>query len=496
MVLNLKEDIVKLLESIYTSDVIGANAAPSPTYEVFEEILKQDNAYIFFDLWDSNHPTLRAWAFHGITQLFKEKTVQDIADQLITSKIRIIIKELLQDDREIYTMLGCRLTHKKLNDVHIHSIYFLDNSVKIPPLFEYCNSEKTETNYMIGHILENYISKVEGIDSEYLLIKHAEQAKKYDFETKHLLIEGIKRYYYNFKKIENIIQLKSIFLEYLNEIYEHQIEKNTNISIDQRYIFDYKADIEANIIFLANTLDLDFIRETINFIINLQSRQSWVLRDIMEKFTKNQEYISLILEKLSTTSDLSLGSNILRGMIRTNFPNWKEYARNYVLTNKRIDLPTLREMLRNDAINKEIILTCLTHGITDQLMFISEFFDLYPEKFDEWEKFRLEFEKILRMEEPADLASRFGFFDRKKLCLLMVKKLMRNEYADYVLENLKFLKNGHLRVIAAESIAEIGRKEHLNQLEKLLETDIDIETFSKDGKNPILKAINNLNKKY
>ncbi|MHA1797816.1 MAG: hypothetical protein ACTSVY_05140 [Candidatus Helarchaeota archaeon] len=488
------KEILQHLEHMFTSEVIGPNAAPSPAFDAFEKLLDLNDLEIFIDLWNSTNPILKAWAFLGISRLLQEKKAVEVDSKHLT-RIQNIIKELLIDDREIQTLLGCRLTHRKLNDIHLLTLNLLDGSIINAPILEYCKSEKSEINRIIGFLLENTISKITSNETEKLLLKIAKRTKVDDFETKDHVIEAIKKYYRRAQKIENKSELDFIFRLYLKENKEGKTEFQMESERDRMILSNYKQNIQANIIYLAMQLDLDFKKEIIEFIKNLVHQGSWVLPEIIEKFSNDEIISSVILEKLSNTTDSAVGSNLISGMMKTNFPNWREHAKKYIKRNKRINLPTLREMRKQEFIDEEIMTTCLVDGHADQHMFIPEFFGLHPKIFDQWKKFQAEFRKILKIEEPRDLSARFHFYNKKKTVLTLVKILKRNEFIQEIMENLKNLKNANLRVIAAEAIGEIGTKDQLNELKELLERDYGLKDFTSDGINPILTAINKIEKR-
>ncbi len=483
--MNDKEKIIKELKGIYSSDLIGPNAVKSPGYEALEKLLAYDDIKIFFDLWEKNDPVLRAWAWEGINTLIMDKKAEDIKDLEILTKIQQIVLGILKDNSIIETLLGCKLSHQKVNEVFVGRICYHDHSIILNPLMEFVKTE--ETNIIVGSVFEYSFYKIPDPEVEELLFKHAMNAKASDFETKKHLIEAINRMNYESYQFKKKDELKIIFKKYLKEINEDKTEAQETIQRDKSFIHDYKIDIQARIIELAAALDLGFEKETFDFIKSLEHRGSHILPIIAEKFSKNEEFLQLILEKLNQTKDSSLVSDIFRALVKLGHTEWKKLIKDYILKHKLIDSTLLRDLEEKDMIDEEIITICLIDGHLGQKWYVSQYLEKHPEKIDEWPKLRAEFIKILNTPKWYS-----EDFEKKKAVLNSIEKMKRTDMINEVMKNLRIAENKNIKVYAAKAIGEIGGKEQLEELKELLEIEKDIAEYSMFGENEILNAINKI----
>ena len=101
-----RNELITFLSYAYSGSYMSPDGTDNPGMEAYKQLNPTNDFNIVIELFDTNHPTLRAWVFEGILQIIGEKTKQEVLDSMDFLKVNSIVIELLKDSREIETIFG------------------------------------------------------------------------------------------------------------------------------------------------------------------------------------------------------------------------------------------------------------------------------------------------------------------------------------------------------------------------------------------------------
>ncbi|MHA1764500.1 MAG: hypothetical protein ACTSYC_12200, partial [Promethearchaeota archaeon] len=131
--------------------------------------------------------------------------------------------------------------------------------------------------------------------------------------------------------------------------------------------------------------------------------------------------------------------------------------------------------------DEDILTAFLKEGEEWQLEFIRELLLYFPEKLDEWKKFREQFVLILNsLPSPEqDLREKQELLKKKEIIFKILIELGKKNMIKPCLENFKNLKDEHLRKMCLFIMMKFGEQPLLLDLKTFLKTDNEANVIFK-----------------
>lgn len=263
---------LETLKFAYTSEDIGPGRDDSPGYKVFEKYCDpgsiESDLTPIFEFWNTKHPTLRAWAFHGLYTSLKGKKSGDLENDGLLKRFQALILELLRDGRSLRTIFGCISTSdRKLNELHVGSVTNLHKSIIHEPVLEYCLAGDTKPTMVVGALLKLYLAPQLEPRFEMLVTRYANAVKPSNFRVKKYIVGAMRVYLDHSGKFTNPGDIGLIVKKYLEEISRDSTESQeipgeTPYQRDTRQssIHDDKANLKKELSSLASMMGLKLPR--------------------------------------------------------------------------------------------------------------------------------------------------------------------------------------------------------------------------------------------
>ncbi|MFX1275512.1 MAG: hypothetical protein ACFFBP_06555 [Promethearchaeota archaeon] len=470
--MSYKEKILIQLRKGYTIDAISPKDELNSVYDkVFKPIINRKDLSFLIELFDTNEPIFRAWSFLGISQILQEKSLEP--DNL-KSSIQKIIKDLLNDNREISYFGGSCEIQTSLRDHHIRRISDLDHSIVFEPAFEYCNSFEGVTDSVVGELLENVISHSNDPSVEPLLLKRTKNIPDHDFSIRINIVNAYENLGNKqvLKDKEGIIE---IFKNFLKNIKDDKLESTERDEAKRALIANQKKKLQENIFKVAAVIDLNLEKETLDFFNSLKYPFPG-LKFIAIKYKTNKKFKEILLQKLKTTNNPNLIRELLVSilMLRNEIKNWKELILDNLERYSLVDSNLIDEMQNAGLLSEKMMINYFSEGNEWNLNFIREFLNNNPNKFDEWLDFKKEFIKIL---DSFNNDEKLSF--KKEFALKVLLDLERKDLIDSCLINFKNLKNENLKKLCLFAIINHGNEQHWINLKKFLNENDEERVFFK-----------------
>jgi len=471
-----KQKLINTLRMGYTPLESSPKAELTSTYKnLFKPLVNKKDFNFFFELFDSNEILLRAWSFLGLYHILEENSIYQ--EERI-KKIQEIILEVLKDEREIMYYGGSLELRTTLREHHVRRICELDTKLTLKPVLEYCSSFEKVTDSVISDLIERVIPKSSDPSVESLILRIASNTSMRDFHLKDQMVKAFE----NLAKESEVINLNDIttlFKEYLSQIKENRIT-------DQDFIKNVKA-LQENIFRVGAILGLGLEEETFEFICSLKYPYS-SLDLIAKRYKNSDEFVSIILKKLTESNNPNFISEILKAILvlKEKIDNWKDIIIGNVKKYHIVDGYLIEEMQESNLITPELIINLLNEGDKWSLEFIREFFNTNPRLLDEWQEVKNEFVKILEIsiEEKNEISM---ILDKKEMIFKIIIDLQEDDLIPYCLDNFKMIDVNNLKKLAIFPILKFGKEKILLNLKEQMKTDAEMATF-------ILNFIDNLNR--
>jgi hypothetical protein len=469
----VEEKEVRKLQKGYTPQGEGAKPQIAKVYDLtFTPFVKRKKLDSFFELYKRDDPVLKAWAFLGLYQILENKSYE--TEQTL-NKLHEIIIDILQNDKEIAFWSGSIKTETTLRQHHAKRISWLDPYFVFEPVYEYCESSVGKLDKVVGFLLEEVVSKRSESRVENLLIKHGNNLKHNNFDTKLHLIRAFE----NFGEISHIGDneaITDVFKQILNEVKKEEEGSGLDSREKKRRL------LKDEIIRIGAKLDLDLEKEIISFIEQLD-RPYNALHKLAEKFKDNKQFRTILLEKIENTKNRYFITDILRAflVIKDKIDNWKELVINKVKQYELNDADLIIDLNKAELLSEEMIVNYLTKGTQWHLEFIREFLTTHPEKIEEWTDLRKKIIEILETFEKDDLQERPGalYYEKKKLALRIIVDLKWDDAIPLALENFKKLRDDELRKIALFAVITSKNNKMLDKLRAMMDKDKQTEVYVK-----------------
>lgn len=341
-----KEKIKNQLKEFFTTDGVGPEGVPIPLYhDVFKPLIEPKNVDFFIEIFDTNDFVLRAWGFLGIYRLLyrcilyeKEEEMKNI---IPLPEFQRILSVLLKDDRKIGDYGGCFLViHRNLNELFVDYITLLNYEMIYQPVLEFCSSDDTKTDIIVGKLLEGVISKSHDPKMESILIRHAQKVEKTDFKTLEQIIKAFGNLYETIGSFKNKSIVEAIFRDYM-KILKHDKSAYPKINGETDYqrqrrtenIRINKKNLRRSIIRNAAIIGLDFIDETVDYI---RKEINWgyiIIPDIAKYYRNNEEFKKALLEQLEDKIRIGFTASFIYRALKMILSNWREKVREAISRN-------------------------------------------------------------------------------------------------------------------------------------------------------------------
>ena len=477
--MSYKEKALSQLRKGYTPIETGPDEKLNSIYKsAFKRLVDRKELDYFFELFDTNEILLRAWSFLGIILIIKDNPSR-YNDKIV--RVQQIIIELLRDERKIEYFKGSLDTQTSLRAHHLTRICELDDTIIFDPIFEYVSSTEKATDEVIGDLLENVLSKVSDPRIEPLILQHAQNVNQQEFSVQFHVIKAFENYglISHLKAKDTVTEIFRAYLKYIEDDKSELNETNDRIKLDIIY---KKKILKETIYKVAAELELDFEAETFEFLNSLTTPYNG-LKQIAERFKKNERFKSLLLKKLAECDNPNFIKDILTGIIilREIIPDWKDLAIEYLNKFQFIDVDLILEMQEADLLDETMLVKFLTEGEDWQLEFIRGFLLNNPEIFDNWPKFRSEFLNILKfVKQPDEQWDKYPRLkEKKEMALKILIDLEKKDMIEYCLENFINLDDAELRKIALFAIINFGAEDLWLKLKNVMKDNKEAAEFFK-----------------
>ncbi|MHA1688008.1 MAG: hypothetical protein ACTSUN_01495 [Promethearchaeota archaeon] len=467
----------------YTPTEFGKPAITSIYNEVFKPLVKRRELELFMNLYATNENVLKAWSFLGIYQILKEdpRVKEDLKP-----RIQEIIKQLLMDESLIIYHGGNTKIEKPLREHHVGRICELDWDLTFPPVFEYVShSIEKKVDDVTGELLEKVLSKTGDPRIEDLIFQLAHKINAHDIKFKSHIIKALM----NLQETTGINdkeQVKKILHSYLEDInaIKESIQSASDTleqSLMTTQLNKYRL-LHEKILRAAAILDLDFERETLKYLENLKYPFP-SLPEIAEKYKNKEKFKEILLEKLEITSNPNLIKDLLLSILalKNIIPNWRDLVMNNLENYHLNDSELIVKLEEENFYDEDILTAFLKEGEEWQLEFIRELLLYFPEKLDEWKKFREQFVLILNsLPSPEqDLREKQELLKKKEIIFKILIELGKKNMIKPCLENFKNLKDEHLRKMCLFIMMKFGEQPLLLDLKTFLKTDNEANVIFK-----------------
>ncbi|MHA1804034.1 MAG: hypothetical protein ACTSU4_05810 [Promethearchaeota archaeon] len=466
----------------YTPTEFGKPAITSIYNEVFKPLVKRRELEFFINLYGTNENVLKAWSFLGIYEILKENP--HIKEDL-KPPLQEIIKQLLVDESLITYQGGNTKIEIPLREHHVSRICELKRDLTFLPVFEYVSHSIKKKDDVIGELLEKVLSKTGDPRIEDLIFQLAHKISVHDTKFKSHIIKAL----INLQETtgindkEQVRQILLSYLENINEINESILSKSN--ALDQSSMISqlnkYRL-LHEKILKAAAILDLNFERETLEYLENLKYPFP-SLSEIAEKYKNNEKFREILLKKLESTSNPNLIKDLLLSILalKNIIPNWKELVMKNLENYQLNDGELIVKLEEENLYDEDMVTAFLKEGEEWQLEFIREFLLYFPEKLDEWKKFRDQFVLILKSlpSLEQDLKEKEELLKKKEIIFKILIELGPKDMIEPCLENFKNLKDEHLRKMCLFIMTKYGEQPLLLDLKTFLKTDNDANVIFK-----------------
>ena len=460
-----KQRVITNLKKGYTPQSAGAKPSLAQVFDhFFKPLMDGKKLDLFFDIFETDEPILRAWGFLGIYKVMEGREYLSIADR---ERLTKIITEILNDEREIEYLSGKYKTIVTLREHHGIKVSWIHSSFTFDPVLKYCMS-KDKPDRVIGALLEDILSKEKDSRVEPILLKHAEKVDPEDYGLQLNLVSAFENFGTH-SGIEGKIKVGQIFKAYLNNVdldKSEEQEENEALKVDIRI---KKKKLQDNVFKAAASLKINLKSELLAYIKSLDKGFE-PLGQIATHYKDDSDFKSSILKKLEETTNPHLISNLLEAVlvIRYNVPKWRELVLDNIEKYELDDPELIKELGKADLVTDSLAVKFLNARLEWQLNFVRQFLMDNPEKFDEWPEFRLELVKVLeQFQDEQDKT----FENKKRFVLRVLIDLDKRDMIKYCLENFSCLDSDELKKTALFAMINLGSDEIWIELRKLMEED-------------------------
>jgi len=466
-----KQRVITNLKKGYTPQSAGAKPGLAQVFDrFFKPLMEGKKLTLFFEIFETDDPILRAWGFLGIYKVMEGREYLSIADR---ERLTKIITEILNDDSEIEYLSGKYKTKVSLREHHGIKVSWIHSSFTFDPVLEYCLS-KDKPDRVIGALLEDILSKEKDSRVEQLLLKHAEKVNSSDYGLQLNLVSAFENLGAH-SEIEGKIKVGQIFKAYFNNADQDQTEEKENNEALKMDIRIKKKKLQDNVFKAATSLDINLKSELLAYIKTL-NKGFEPLGQIAKSYKDDSGFKSSMLSKLEETTNPHLISNLLEAVLvlRNSIENWRDLVLDHIEKYELNDPELIKELGKADLVTDSLAVKFLNDGLEWQLSFIRQFLMDNPEKFDMWPDFRLELTKVLELFETEQDSV---FENKKRFVLRVLIDLDKRDMIKYCLENFNCLDSDELKKIALFAMINLGSDETWVELRKLMEEDSDKKEY-------------------
>ncbi|TFG27503.1 MAG: hypothetical protein EU532_07330 [Promethearchaeota archaeon] len=474
-----KEKIINVFRKGYEPTGFGPKEKLNSIFNnTFKPLVNKKDLNIFLELCESSEPLLRAWGFLGLSHIIKDKSIYEEEKKLRFQKI---IANILTDKSRIEYYGGSSEIQTTLREHHVKRVCEFDPVLTFEPVYRHVQAHTGKTDDVIVDLLENVLSKVSDPRIEPLILNHANNIDKTNFGFKLSIINAFE----NLSKKDQIKDKKAIsdlFRNYLRELNEdtpkiESLEESKKIELSNK-----KKSLHESLLKVAAVLNLDFEKETLEFLDSLNSPYEELYK-IAEQYKDNERFKSILLDKLENSNNPQFIKDILMCImiLHEKTGNWKQLIIENVNKYQIIDNDLIEEMQKFNVFDETMLIKFLNEGEKWQLDFIREFLLNNPEILEMWVEFQNQFIKILTSFQSNDesINNDPNFYEKKELALKLLIDLERKDLVKYCIDNFKNLDDDHLRKLSLFIIIKLGTNEILLELKQYLETNKESAEFFK-----------------
>jgi hypothetical protein len=448
----------------YSPVELSSKANLTSTYKnLFKPLVNRKDFNLLFELFDSNEVILRAWSFLGLYHILEETSIYEEGR---LKKIQEIIREILNDTRELKYYGDSAELRTSLREHHVRRICELKRDLSFEPVFEYCLTFNKVTDSVVSDLIENVVSKSEDSKVESLILKLANNISIWDFHIKNQMVKSFENLFQE-GKVNKLNEITSLFKGYLNQIKEEKIT-------DQDFLKNVKS-LQENIFRVGAILGLSLEEETLEFINSLRYPYS-SLYLIAKRYHNNEKLISIISRKLEESENPNFVSEVLKAILvlKDSIENWQDLIVENVRKYQIVDGNLINEMQKSNLINQDLIVNLLKKGDKWSLEFIRESLIDSPDILEQWQDVKSEFIRILKLTN-AKTPEEINLLNKKKeMIFKVIIDLQIEELVKLCLENLQSLEDKNLQKLAVFSILKLGEESLMLELKELMKKDTDL----------------------
>ena len=472
-----KNKIINKLRKGYTPIELSPKQDLSSTFKnIFKPLIKRKDLDFFFELYNMNDVTLKAWSFLGIYNIIETQT--EIGDDN-KSKLHSIVLDLLHENREITYYGGSVETRVPLREHHVTRLAELNTSLIFDPVLEYCKSFQGNPDNVIMELLEHVLSHSSVKEVEDLIFNFLKLIDPYDSRKQISMIRSFENLNRNIT-LQRKGEITLLFKGYLTNSKD---QDNDDIGVSSK-----KRELRELVFEVGAKLGLELEEETLKFVDSLKYPYN-SLDIIAEKYKDDERFQSILLKKLNESQNPHFVVEILKAIlvIKDKISNWENLVTDNIIKYQLIDGDLIKGMKKSNLIDESMMISFLNEASDWSLMFLREFLIQYPETLDKWEILKKSLIKRLQSykSEMEDL-KQFNNEDKViEFIFSLIIDLELKVFLKYSLETFKRLENEKLKKMALFPVLKFGEESLLLDLKEYMKENPEVGKF-------IMQFINSL----
>jgi hypothetical protein len=416
----------------------------------------------FFELYGTNNTILKAWGFLGIYHILEGKSE---IDEETKDRLQKIIVDLLKERNEIKYYGGSVETKASLREHHVRRLVELNHSFIFDPVLEYVRSFNNVPDDVVLELLEQVLSKSSDPSIEEEILRFSNKINDDEVAKKIPIVKSFgnlgQKIQLNHKK-----EIKQLFKSYLN-YHSSESEKVKNLDFRIR-------ELKGLIFEVGSLIDLDLEVETLEFVRSLKNPYN-SLNILAEKYKKNKEFQSILLDKLNQNQNPHFIVEILKAIavIKDNISNWQEIVIDNVMKYQINDADLIEGMREAELINEDLMTSFLKEAKEWSLLFLREFLIQNPSVLNEWTSLKSTMLNILQTFNPSEHYE----VVKIKFILSLIIDLELKDFLEYNLELFKKLEDEELKKMTIFPILKFGEESLLLKLKDYIKSNQEAAKF-------------------